>query len=436
MELSFNQLGFPLIKRREEIKNKKESATHQYVLDIQGRQEYLPVIRVRIDFPVYRLANGRTKSAQKEYLATHKDTVEPDLFTKDHDSYEAQQVQHELLTTLVKEEDLLSSFRDDGVHQVEPIICTNTGVVVNGNRRLCAWRILYNSDPIKYSYFESIDIAILPELSEDEIYSLEKKLQIQKTMRAEYHWHTKALMIEEELRTGAKAKDIARSYGMKVKELQVLVAARKMASRYLEVNGQSDQWSRVDKARYAFESVVKCEEKIHDQNERELFRKMAFNLISSTKEIDGVSDRLYKLIPQYANSVPEFVAEQVKKLDEISTPHDDQPAIEENDDSSLLLGGDTVEQDDASRVSEAIESGLLEIHHDEIKRIIDRKAALESERVRSTILVDELSRISARMKEIIGNYLIEDTNTDGVEEQLSSIESSIQTIRKWANKKS
>ena len=60
----------------------------------------LPVLRVPVNLPKYRLLNGRTASAQEEWLAKHPDKQE-DFFRQDPESDEVQRVQHELLGKLV-----------------------------------------------------------------------------------------------------------------------------------------------------------------------------------------------------------------------------------------------------------------------------------------------------------------------------------------------
>ena len=278
-DILLDHFGAPLLKRIEEINQKEQRTTNHFPIEIMGRLHNLPVITVRIQFPVYRLANGRTKSAQLEYLTLNQDKPR-DLFSGDHDSYDAQKAQHKILTELVKEEDLLQSFKNEGMEQVEPIICTKTGVVVNGNRRLCAWRILFYSDKLKYKSFETIQIAVLPDMDERGIADIEKRLQIQKTMRAEYHWHTKALMAKQELDSGARPNEVAKSYGLSKKDLTKLIEARNLAERYLQVINHPNEWSRVGKSYYAFESIVVGGSKILDQSQRELFQKLAFDLIT------------------------------------------------------------------------------------------------------------------------------------------------------------
>ena len=312
---SFNKFGYPIIKRKEEIANKMQHPESQYTIEIMGRPKSLPVISVRIEFPVYRLANGRTKSAQLEYLALNP-KVPRDLFTGDNDSYDAQKAQHEILRDLVRDEDLLASFQSGELEQVDPILCTNTGVVVNGNRRLCAWRMLYYADKTKYKSFETIQIAVLPEIDEMGIVDIEKKLQIQKTMRAEYRWHTKAMMAELDLQKGQKDTDVAKSFDMGKKKLMELIEALHIAKRFLEEIGHPNEWSRLDKSQYAFESIVTGGKKVLDPNKKELFLKLAFDLITkSIDSTDGSSgDRLYSIIKDYALHIDAIAEDMAKKI--------------------------------------------------------------------------------------------------------------------------
>ena len=91
-----NLYGEPLLTRKSDIANKVAVSQTLYPIELMGRLQSLKQIRVRITLPVYRLENGRTRTFQKEYLATHPDAPR-DLFTLDPESIEAQKAQHEIL---------------------------------------------------------------------------------------------------------------------------------------------------------------------------------------------------------------------------------------------------------------------------------------------------------------------------------------------------
>lgn len=458
-----NQFGAPLFSRKEEIAKKTERPESYYPIEIMGRLQNIPVISVRIEMPVYRLANGRTKSAQLEYLTKHKD-VPRDIFYADHDSYEAQSIQHSLLLQLVKDEDLLQTFASGEMEQVEPIICTNTGVVVNGNRRLCAWRKLFYENKEKYKSFETIRIAVLPDMDEKAILDIEKRLQIQRTMRAEYRWHTKALMAEIELKNGAKETALAKSYGLKKKELMNLIESRRIAELFLERVGHQDEWSLLDKSYYAFESIVVGSRKIYSQTHKELFEKIAFDLI--TRNLDQMEDtpsgRLYATIKERAEHIEAIAEELAKKMEsmvpdnpqakeDVNEPDsnvatvpvvEDVPSVTEpekenkeeddddEDDFTLLVGGETIEPDSAGKVSSAIDNGA-EIPQESIDRIIDAQVALKNEKDKATFFTKQLASIIADLDFAIGNGLDESTKTDAVPEQIKTIREKLDYIEGW-----
>lgn len=445
-----NSFGYPLLKRKEEIENKIQHPDYLIPMDVMGRRQSLPVISVRIEFPVYRLANGRTRSAQLEYL-TINPTVRRDLFTGDNDSYDAQKTQHILLKELVKDENLLASFQNGDEEQIEPILCTRTGVVVNGNRRLCAWRILYYGDKTKYKSFETIQIAVLPEMDEKGILDIEKKLQIFKTKRAEYRWHTKALMAELDLKSGQKETDVAKSFDMTRKKLLELIESRRIASVFLDSIGHPNEWSRLDKSQYAFESIVTGGKKITDPSKKELFQKLAFDLIKNNIEsLDGgPGDRLYKTIGDYADNIdtlaeqhqaiitpapstnPEQTSVQpVQDSEETSSTVSDTQDDSEDDAALLLAGGEVIIPDSAGVASTAIDKGGA-IKHEKIVQIIEVQKTLRNEKDRSLYLTKQLSRIVADLDVAINNGLDENTIIEGVSNQLDEIQKKIDFIKTW-----
>lgn len=459
-----NQFGAPLFSRKEEIAKKIEKPESYFPLEIMGRLQNIPVISVRIEMPVYRLENGRTKSAQLEYLTKHKE-VSRDIFSADHDSYEAQSIQHFLLLQLVRDEDLLQAFASGEMEQVEPILCTNTGVVVNGNRRLCAWRKLFYENRERYKSFETIRIAILPEMDEKAILDIEKKLQIQKTRRAEYRWHTKALMAEIELKNGAKETVLAKSYGLKKKDLLKLIECRRMAELFLEKIGHPNEWSILDKSYYAFDSIVVGSSKIYSQTHKELFQKIAFKLI--IKHLDQMEDtpsgRLYAEIKKQAEHIEAIAENLAKKIDPEEETEKEKPLSnrvsdseseskaetnqsdigasgvseidsdeedEDEDDYTLLTGGESLEPDSAGRVSSAIDQGY-DVSQEDINRIIDAQVALKNEKDKASFFTKRLAKIISDLDYAIELGLDESTNTEAIPKQIESIRQKLSTIENW-----
>ena len=91
-----SRFGWPKPTRIEEFNRLKATpsgATTRIVF--QSQTVDIPIIRVPIELPKYRLSNGRTSSLQAEYLAI-KPNVRADLSTGDPELWDAQEAQHGL----------------------------------------------------------------------------------------------------------------------------------------------------------------------------------------------------------------------------------------------------------------------------------------------------------------------------------------------------
>src|SRR5260370_40788769 len=94
------QLGWPLPRRRELIQRLAASAVAEHFrVPFQGRLPALPIRRVPVEFPKYRLDNGRTQAAQVEYVTVHD--LSDDFFSRDLESDAAQRAQHEILKEMI-----------------------------------------------------------------------------------------------------------------------------------------------------------------------------------------------------------------------------------------------------------------------------------------------------------------------------------------------
>lgn len=430
------EFGAPLLTRKSEIATKKQTSTTLYPLEVMGNVQRLKQITVRIGFPVYRIENGRTRTFQREYLATHPDAPS-DLFTLDPESLEAQRAQHQILQKLVEDEDLLSEFKNEKSHQTEPIIVTNTGVVVNGNRRLCAWRTLYYKEPEKYKYFEYVEVAVLPDdCDEAEIRALEKRLQIQKSHRAEYKWHNKAAMIKEEREANVGVDVLAKTYDISKKEVELLIGALEYAEIYLRSIGKPEQWSLVDGDEFAFKAFVDERRKIQDQGRKELFEAVCFKLIEQ-KDYQG---RLYSIIPEIAthlDAVAEDLREKGLLPKEPSNPDtaDTETELNGSDvtddfDDLDLLGGEEMEVDANSELASKIQSSDIKLGG-LVKQVVEEQKALKTEQKNAKYLVDTLSKVSKLLTNAQLSGLNENTATEGVAAQLAAIKDRIEAIEGW-----
>ncbi|MEY9252341.1 hypothetical protein ABH989_006192 [Bradyrhizobium ottawaense] len=292
------ELGWPLPKRREYLKEKSgEKVDKTHPVPFQGRMQYLPVHEVPIGLPLYRLENGRTTGKQAEYLSKHPE-VSKDFFRSDTESAAAQKVQHAILTELARgPKNLFREFEEEP--QIEPIILTSRGYVVNGNRRLSTWRDLYESDKSKYERFRDIQVVILPFVDDKSIDRVEADLQLKEDLKADYSWTSTALMMREKMdRFGYSEDELVALYTRDKKDLLELLDCLDYANQYLEARDTPNSYSEVDSKEYAFIQIVRTRKKWKaTEAEKEVFEKAAFCLTDEA----GEGKRIYSEIPKVAD---------------------------------------------------------------------------------------------------------------------------------------
>ena len=318
--------GYPNMQRIVAIDEAVNNAQNgeKYQVNYRGKYRPLTVIEVPIEMLVYRIENIRTKSLQKEWLAQHRD-LPRDLFVSDPNSIEAQENQHQVLKLLVDKENLLKTFKDnDKLQQTEPLICSKDGVVVNGNRRLCAWRELYYGNKSKYAHFQTVRVAVLPDSDPQGIYDLEVALQIHSDMKAEYVWHAIAADYQEKFDAGIDIGILAAKQNKKPEEIRTYIECYNYAAQYLESIWHPDEWTRVDKQEYAFKQIVIGRKNIVNPGDKELFQEISKAMLQTP----AVGDRLYKQIPKVVSSLSE-IAPKLQEVFDIT--------IQDNNDDDLSL---------------------------------------------------------------------------------------------------
>lgn len=421
-----SRFGWPQPSRVEEFKKLIPASTETARLVFQDKLQSFPIIRVSIDLPKYRMANGRTASLQAEFLAKNPKS-RPDLFSGDPELWEAQEAQHNLLLQLAKQGDLRAYFEDVSHQQVDPILLDENGFVVNGNRRLATWRDLLHDDSAKYGHFRHIDVAILPHCEEREIDRLEASLQIEKDIKADYSWDAEAnMMLAKQRRDGFSNKEIAELYKMKESEVEELLDMRAYASEYLSSRGKKDHWSLVSEAEFAFRKVAQSRQKIGGIGKQEVFKQAAFALIDNPEEAGG---RLYEAIP----AVMEHLDIVLTKLHEDFEIKAEQGAggTQAVDD---LFGGGNGQTSDALDIPLAKEIQKAE-NADRARKIIveviESQKQIKKDSKDAGYLLDCCSKAQAALVAAVGKGLRPESKRNGVAKQLDQIEALTHRIRDW-----
>ena len=421
------QFGYPQAKRVMMINDGVDHAREFHSEMYQGKLHQLPVIEVHIESLLYRLENIRTISNQKEWLIRHKE-MPRDFFTSDPGAIEVQETQHVLLKEIVKKDKLIDAFKikknKSKRLQKYPLIISDEGVVVNGNCRLCAWRELYYSDKDAYQHFPMIKVAVLPNHDPQGMYDLEVELQLDEPQKKDYAWHAVAADYKAKIDQGYDIERIASKRNVSVKDIRNIIECYECAAEYLELSGHLDEWSRVDKADFAFKKIVAGRKKLDKPGEKSLFQEITQAMLSQPAE----GDRLYNQIPKVVDHLKSIAP----KLQEVF----DIKVAQSNDENiNVLIGGDS---NNIDLLNAQIANG---IHNSEdsalvvstvLSAIADAEE-IEKEKKKKVFVFEQVKRAATELTTAITN--ITDTmSKDGVDKQLDSIEASCAILRDWIKK--
>lgn len=421
MEVRY-QFGYPINKRVIMI---AEALNSPHALETQheeyrGKYRPLKIIEVPIEFLIYRIENIRTKSLQKQWLVSHPDCGK-DFFIANPNSIEVQEAQHQILMSLADKEGLLDAFKKGKLQQKEALIVTDDGVVVNGNRRLCVWRTLYYSDRVKYNYFQTVRVAVLPDHDPQGVYDLEVALQIHSDMKAEYTWHSIAADYKEKVDQGVDLSKFAQKQGKSSDEINRLIECYEYAEQYLESIGHTDEWSLVDKQEFAFRQIVNSRKVLSNPGDKELFQEIAKAMLQTPAS----GDRLYKQIPKVAKNLS-TIAPKLSEVFDIS--------ISENvdDELSLLLGGDNTNTGNAnSQIASGIRSAdSPELVVRTVKSVLETYDEIGKEKKKRTFVYDQVKKAADILSNTISN-MNDSMSKDGVKKQLDNIEVTLDILKDW-----
>lgn len=428
-----NDFGWPWPNRKkefEELAKAAGSTVRVYkVPEFQDGVE-LPIWRVPISFPKYRISNGRTVSAQQEYIASN-DGMDQGFFNQDRELEPVQKAQHDILLKMIEDAGLEREFKRKKAKQGEPLILDDNGFVVNGNRRLCCWRKLVDLDREKYSNFLTIDIVKLPRCDEEQLIRLEAKLQIAKPIKSEYSWHAKANMYRQARQGGMSIDDVAMLYGERKGDVEDEIAKLEFAIEYLKSRNIENIWSAIKDDDSAFNSLrTSYKKKEYSQGKKDIFKKLSFLLIDEHGE---ANERLYSVIPK----VHKYLEPVIDALNEEFLDDVENDDGNDNDDGAIFGGG--ANSAEVSTISETLKlvNGLpkSEVQAGRARQIIletlQSQDFLQNESKKVNILRSSLKTALTSVTKATLHGLNKDTSTAGVEEQIKQIRVQLDKIESW-----
>ena len=134
------------------------AAQSTHFAPIRGRYEAAPLVELPEALLVYRVENGRLIAELEEHARAQGLDL-ADLRAR-QETLDVQRLLHGFLAEKAAsaEGPILQELAEAG-QQVEPLLITADGVLINGNRRLAAMRTLLARDPERYAGFSAISAA-------------------------------------------------------------------------------------------------------------------------------------------------------------------------------------------------------------------------------------------------------------------------------------
>lgn len=260
MNTKEKDLGASYLERKDYINNKLKGSEPLNKIPIFSgtpQEVFVPVYMVDLNFPIYRLSNIRTKSAQETFIS--KNEIDKDFFKKDPECRDSLKIQHSLLYEISisgsDEKNHYKTFENESFDKAHPMMMTDDGILINGNTRMSALRELYFSDPSKFNRYEKVPIALLPSnLTEKDIRKLELNLQINPDIHKDYPWISEAMDCRDQLLLGRNEKDVEIEYKRRQNEVSHpinLINELTMADIFLNLYERVGEYDLLENDQYA-----------------------------------------------------------------------------------------------------------------------------------------------------------------------------------------
>jgi hypothetical protein len=421
------ELGKPLLERKKVLAELfKSKGKENYRLEFQGRLRPFDIYTVSIELPKYRLANGRTQAAQVEYIA--ENDLSEDFFERDLELHQAQHAQHEILTKMIRDEGLYNYFRS-GEKQKEPVILDASGFIVNGNRRICAWRKLLEEDSRRFHYLRNIDVIVLPNCPDGDIDDLEAQLQIQRDIKSDYSWIDTAIMYKNKQKLYDE-NTLVRRYDLKKKDFKTMIGVVDLVDAYLSSRGYAKRYSMVEKHEHAFKRLYEHRQKIRPVTDIPLFDEVVFKLIDSPEKHD--LGRIFTVIPELQKNFSSMQSRLRQELAMANTGSGgglSEPAIPSRRDR--LFGNKPVAEKSLLEAVRKVENAdeVITVVQDVVESARTEKRV----RKRADSCLNELQKANTSV-EAAANALDGDSNLSGILEQIDRIDANLAKIRGWLSR--
>ncbi|WDR02381.1 hypothetical protein PSQ19_17480 [Devosia algicola] len=302
--------------------------------------------------------------------------------------------------------------------QTEPIMITQSGVVVNGNRRLTAMRELYGERKAEFPTFAEVECMVLPPLTEEQIDDIETRLQERPETKLPYSWINETLKIRRQLEKKSKKEtDIADMRRKSVGDIRKSLSALNYAEIYLrDWCGAPNDYRLVEKGGEQFFSDLVPRLKGKEGPLLEANLRMAWLLFDNRDSLGGRIYNFNKVLGEKAEHVLAQLAERLdieeEQVEEVEGVADDEMEID--------LGGEQVANDYAPLLALFDNPQRRDEVFDELKAVCQTVLDSGAQSKVGKAALRAAQDANTRLTEI--DLSTADTNTHvGIEKQLDEI---------------
>ncbi len=336
----------PALERAETISAALQSPEYyNKFFHYKASEHSLPVITLPIDLLLYRVANARTKDDQLSLIAQGRYS-ENYFDASRQEDVDVQQAQHDILFGFAQQgqgESVVPIFGEleKKKKQTEPILVTDRGVIVNGNRRMAAMRELLKQ-PGTGSFNHVLCMVLPASATEADLIEIEFKLQMAPETRLPYTWTNEARICKQLRDAGRSIDHIAEIKDDDPKRVTTLIQMYEIAERYLsEWISAPGAFNKLEGTRQAFYQMATRRQQRRAPQEKEVAQAFDFFVVENRGSLE---DRAYDFINAIEGDPARFAETYAESVGFDLKPDETQTYVAPGENLLIDLGLDPSDQ--------------------------------------------------------------------------------------------
>ena len=283
---------------------------NKYTVRWKGALVDIPVYWVSISAPRNNLWNVRVKPWLGQHI--HEQELPKDFWENvDVEAHSTLRLINQFLTNNPDRKDALAYFaRGEPQKMNEPLVCTPSGKVLNGNQRLCVYRELYVTDQGKYDHLSHAYLAILPtEGTKADERKVESEYQLEGLRTGYFDWVQQGLQdIEDAMYESPES--IADRTNRTSSEVKESIRKISIADEFLEFVGRPECWQDL-RTEYKVLQAIKAldanlnggNKNIKSEQDRKKLKRLSFQVMSEPESTSGKGTTAHKLVGMFAKEL-------------------------------------------------------------------------------------------------------------------------------------